>query len=100
MNFKDLSHSVKSVQIRSFFRPVFSCIQTEYREILRISLHLVRMWRNMDQENSVFGHFLHSDLDLEKLTDEILTMTITTSKSDISSNQALGCKNFNIFIIV
>ena len=41
----------------------------------------------MDQENSVFGHFLHSDLDLEKLTDEILTTAITTSKSDISSNQ-------------
>ena len=38
---------VKSVQIRSFFWFVFSCIRTEYRKI-------------QTRKNSVFGHFLRS----------------------------------------
>ena len=37
-------HYVKSVQIRSFFWSVFSCIQSEYRKI-------------RTRKNSVFGHF-------------------------------------------
>ena len=40
-------HYVKSVKIRSFFRSVFSCIQTGYREI-------------RTRKNSVFGYFSHS----------------------------------------
>ena len=52
---------LKSVQIRSFFGSVFSCIWTEYIEILRISPYSVRMWENTYQKNSVFGHFSHSD---------------------------------------
>ena len=40
-------HCVKSVQIRSLFWSVFSCIQSEYRKI-----------RN--RKNSVFGHFSRS----------------------------------------
>ena len=55
-----LSHCVKSVHIRSFFWSVFSRIQTEYKEILGISPHLVRMRENTDQKNSVFGHFSRS----------------------------------------
>ena len=39
---------VKSVQIRSYFCSVFSCIQTEYREI-------------RTRNNYVFGHFSWSD---------------------------------------
>ena len=45
-----LSHCVKSVHIRSFFWSVFSRIQTEYKEILGISPHLVRMRENTDQK--------------------------------------------------
>ena len=37
-------HLVKSVQVRSYFWSVFSCIQSEYRKI----------WT---RNNSVFGHF-------------------------------------------
>ena len=37
-------HCMKSVQIRSFFWSVFSCIRTEHREI-------------RTRKNSVFGHF-------------------------------------------
>ena len=40
-------HCVKSVQIRSLFWSVLSCIRTEYRKILT-------------RKNSVFGHFSHN----------------------------------------
>ena len=43
-------HCVKSVQLRSFFWSVFSCIRTEYGEILRISPYSVRMWEDTDQK--------------------------------------------------
>ena len=39
-------HSVKSVQIRSYFWSVFSRIRTEYGEILRISPYSVQMREN------------------------------------------------------
>ena len=41
-------HCVKSVQIRSFF-------------LVHIFPYSVRMRENTDQENSVFGHFSHSE---------------------------------------
>ena len=41
---------VKSVQIRSNFWSVFSCIQTEYGKILRISPYSVRMRENKDHK--------------------------------------------------
>ena len=41
------------------FWSVFSGIRTEYGEI-RISPYYVRMLENMDQNNSEYGHFLHS----------------------------------------
>ena len=42
--YKIKSHCVKSIQIRSYFWYVFSCIQTEYRKI-------------RTRDNSVFGNF-------------------------------------------
>ena len=42
-------HCVKSVQRRSYFWSVFSCIRTEYRKI-------------RTRNNSVFGHFSRSDV--------------------------------------
>ena len=41
---------VKSIQIRSYFWSVFSCIRTEYEQILRISPHSVQIQENMDQK--------------------------------------------------
>ena len=38
-----------------FFWSVFSCIRSEYGEILRTSPYLVRMRENMDQKNSESG---------------------------------------------
>ena len=43
-------YCVKSVQIRSFFWPVFFHIWTEYGEILCISPYSVRMRENTDQK--------------------------------------------------
>ena len=40
-------HCVKSVQIRSFFWSIFSCIRTEYRKM-------------RTRKNSIFGHFSRS----------------------------------------
>ena len=53
-------HCVKSVQIRSFFWSVFSCIRTEYGDLRSGSPYSVRMQENTDPKNSVFGHFLRS----------------------------------------
>ena len=38
----------------------FSRIRTEYGEILRISPYSVRMWENVDRNNSEYEHFLRS----------------------------------------
>ena len=50
-----------------FFWSVFSLIQTEYEEILRIFPHPVRlrknsvpMWEKTDQKNFKYGHFFRS----------------------------------------
>ena len=55
MLFQELqtTHGVKSVRIRSYFWSLFSCIQSEYRKI-------------RTRNNSVFGNFSCSDMDLEK----------------------------------
>ena len=41
---------MKSVQIRNFFWSVFSCIQTEYEDLLRKSPYSVRIQGNIDQK--------------------------------------------------
>ena len=50
-------HCVKSVQIQRFFWSLFSCIWTEYRDLLRKSPYSVRLLENTDQKNPAFGHF-------------------------------------------
>ena len=41
---------VKSVQIRSYFWSVFSCIRIEYGDLLRTSPYSIRIHENMDQK--------------------------------------------------
>ena len=50
------------------FWPAFSCIRTEYGEILRISPYSVRMRENTDQNNSEYGHFLRNVFVYKSLT--------------------------------
>ena len=52
-----LTHCVKRVQIRSFFWSVFSCIRTEYGDLLRNQCEYRKM---RIRENSVFGLFSRS----------------------------------------
>ena len=50
-------HCVKSVQIRSFFWSVFSCIRTKYRFYpVNLRIQFVRIQENIEI-NSVFRHF-------------------------------------------
>ena len=69
-------HCVKSVQIRSFFWSVFSCIRTECGDLLGKSPYSVRIQKNTDQseyrklrtrDNSVFGHFSRSVFSLDNV---------------------------------
>ena len=53
-----ITHCVKSVQIRSYFWSVFSCIRIEYRKI-------------RTRNNSVFGHFSRSVYLKKKLTTQL-----------------------------
>ena len=41
---------VKSIQIRSFFYSLFSCIRTEYRQLRSKSAYSVRIQENTDQK--------------------------------------------------
>ena len=50
----------KNSSCLELFWSVFSCSQTEYGEILRISPYLVQMPENTDQDNSEYGHFSRS----------------------------------------
>ena len=43
-------HCVKNIQIRKYFGSVFSCIWTEYGDLLCESLYSVRMEENTDQK--------------------------------------------------
>ena len=52
-------HCAKSVQIRSYFWSVFSCIRIEYRKI-------------RTRNNSVFGHFSRSVIDSNINHDEFV----------------------------
>ena len=50
INIRIHSHCVKSVQIRSFFRSVFSSIWTEYGDLWLKSPYSVRILENTDQK--------------------------------------------------
>ena len=50
----------KKCPYSELFWSVFSCIGTEYGEILRNSPYSVRMRENTDQNNSEYGHFPRS----------------------------------------
>ena len=62
-----LSNSLrKKCSNSELFWSVFSHIQTEYGEILRIFPYSVRMRENADQNNSEYGH-LRSDFHCKRL---------------------------------
>ena len=56
----EILHCVTSVQIRSYFWSLFSCIRTEYGDLGRSEYRKIRT-----SNNSVFGHFSRSVCVLE-----------------------------------
>ena len=48
---------MKSIQIRSYFWSVFSCIRNEYGDLLRKSSHSVQMQENTDQYGVISGPY-------------------------------------------
>ena len=68
---------MKTVQIRSFFWSVFSCIRIKYRKI-------------RTRKNSVFGHFLRREFEkkVDKLdVDKLVPLPVDLSKlSDVAKN--------------
>ena len=50
----------KKYPYSEFFWSAFPRIRTEYGEIFHISSYSVRLWENMDQENSEYGQFSRS----------------------------------------
>ena len=57
---KNKKKAQKSVQIRSYPWSVFFGIRSEHGNLRSKSANSVRMQENMDQNNSVFGHFSRS----------------------------------------
>ena len=85
------SHCAKSAQIRSFFWSVFSRIQAEYRDLLRISPHSAGVWENTDQKKlwtwTLFKQWLGP------------CNPLTTNVFQIYKNQSIGlhCKLISIW---
>ena len=57
ISIKVIFQCVKSVQIRSYFWSIFSCIWTEYEDLLRVQFECRKIGT---RNNSVCGHFSHS----------------------------------------
>ena len=59
---QQISHilCVKSIQIRSFFLSVFSCIWTEYRDLLCKFPYSVRIQKNTDQKKTPYFDTFHA----------------------------------------
>ena len=59
-------HCVKSVQIRSFFWSLFSCILTKYGEIWSITPYSVQMRQNTDQKKTPYLDTFHAVIIMSK----------------------------------
>ena len=60
----------KKYPYSELFWSVFTRIRIEYGEIIWISSYSVRMPENANQNNSEYGHYLHSEA-LSKMTDKL-----------------------------
>ena len=69
-----------------FFCSVFSRIQNNHGDILRISTYSVRKPENTDQKNSEYGHFQPSDNE-GQYDDENSNLIPKKYKQDFSSHQ-------------
>ena len=59
--YKSWNHCVKSVRIWNYSSPHFPTFGLNTERYF-VSLLILRMWENTDQNNSEYGHFLRSEL--------------------------------------
>ena len=94
-----MRHCVKSVEIRSFFWSVFSCIRTEYG-VYSVNLRIQSKYRKIrTRKISVFGHFSRCEIILEKVF-QVMRRDIHSSelpfvyrKEAVSSSQNIATRN-------
>ena len=86
---------MKSVQIQSFFWPVFFCIRIEYGDLLRKSLYSVRIQENTDQKQIHIGHF-HA---MHILTKIITFLKICKNKSNAVVDTFFNIADISIYLI-
>ena len=83
-----MPHCVKSVQIRSFFWSVFSCIRTKYRFYpVNLRIQFVRIQENIEI-NSVFRHFTQ----YQYFEREIVFVFVLSGFSSTSIHDSQGSK--------
>ena len=73
---KAAPHCVKSVQIRSFFWSIFSCIRTEYGDLRNKSPYSVRIQENTDQKNLRIRTLFMQCLITIQLSKKVVSMKI------------------------
>ena len=91
-------HCVKSVQIWSFFWPVFSRIHTEYGFLLLKSPYSARVRENTDQKK-LLGHFSHcADEHLHSFLANIpILYPLKTSENPLARNGLNTLSSGNVF---
>ena len=83
-------HCGKSVQMRSFFWFVFSCIRIKYEDLLRKSPYSVQIRENTNQEKLRFGQFSHRKFFFLNITVKSLQKVFLRKYTIICSDRILN----------
>ena len=88
-------HCTKRIQIQSFFQSVFSCILTEYRDLLRESPYLVRIQENTHQKiHHIYTLFMHCIANIKDSDYHCIISLISKNKTiNLMKNADLTKKN-------
>ena len=89
-----MSRCVKSIQIRSFLWSVFSCIRTEYEDLLRKSPYSVRIQENTDQNKLHIWALFTQCLFREIFRNFLIMVLISVVRLSLSSSK-LGNSKMN-----
>ena len=91
-NFVVAVQYLKSVQIRSFFCSVFSCIRNEHGDLRPKCLYAVRIQENLTRRNSVFGRFSRSNNKRAMMRKTVLLVWRSSYSIQILWKGAFGIK--------
>ena len=87
----------KNCPYSELFSSIFSHTRTEYGEIWSISLYLVQIQKNADQNNSEYGHFLRRDslLHIGRIKTKFTEQRIGHSSIKYQNLKHLFCEDDN-----